>query len=177
LELLSYARNRLRCRPEYVLFNAWYSSRHLLKRIRDYSWYVVCRLEKNRRFNGQPVRTYQRHPYWAEHSWLTGGLKVLVVRYGAKYYATNRLTLLPAEVRRLCRFRAKMEEVIRVCYAKISSGSVAVNPARSGPSSITLAAVWSPSVSWSGNGMTDVLRSTSSNGSSIANTVGLCCQR
>ena len=66
LELLSYARNRLRCRPEYVLFDAWYPSKALLKRIRDYGWYFVCRLKKNRRFNGQAVRHYRRHPYWAE---------------------------------------------------------------------------------------------------------------
>jgi putative transposase len=115
LELLSYARNRLHCRPEYVLFDAWYPSKALLKRIRDYGWYFVCRLKKNRRFNGQPLRAYRRHPYWAETGWLSGGLKVLVVRYGAKYYATNRLTLLAAEVRRLYRGRAQIEEVIRVC--------------------------------------------------------------
>jgi hypothetical protein len=36
LELLSYARNRLRCHPAYVLFDAWYPSKALLKRIRDY---------------------------------------------------------------------------------------------------------------------------------------------
>jgi putative transposase len=115
LELLSYARNRLRCRPAYVLFDAWYPSRPLLRRIRDYGWYFVCRLKKNRRFNGQPLRAYRRHPYWAESGWLTGGLKVLVVRYGAKYYATNRLTLAAAEVRRLYAFRAQVEEVIRAC--------------------------------------------------------------
>ena len=62
LELLSYARNRLRCRPEYVLFDAWYPSKALLKRIRDYGWYFVCRLKKNRRCNGQPRRTFRRHP-------------------------------------------------------------------------------------------------------------------
>ena len=115
LDLLSYARNRLRCRPEYVLFDAWYPSRRLLKRIRDYGWYFVCRLKKNRRFNGQPLRAYRRHPYWTACGRLTGGLKVLVVRYGAKYYATNRLTLTAAEVRRLYAFRAQIEEVIRVC--------------------------------------------------------------
>ena len=38
LELLSYARNRLRCRPEYVVFDAWYPSKTLLKRIRDSGW-------------------------------------------------------------------------------------------------------------------------------------------
>jgi hypothetical protein len=115
LELLSYARNRLHCRPEYVLFDAWYPSKRLLKRIHDYGWYFICRLKKNRRFNGHTLRTYRRHPYWAEAGWLTGGLKVLVVRYGAKYFATNRLTLPAAEVRRLYRRRAQIEEVIRVC--------------------------------------------------------------
>jgi hypothetical protein len=115
LELLSYARNRLRCHPQYVLFDAWYPSKALLKRIRDYRWYFVCRLKKNRRFNGQALRHYRRHPYWAECGWLAGGLKVLVVRYGAKYFATNRLTLSAAEVRRLYRIRAQIEEVIRVC--------------------------------------------------------------
>jgi putative transposase len=120
LELLSYARNHLRCHPEYVLFDAWYPSRRLLKRIRDYGWYFVCRLKKNRRFNGQPLRYYRRHPYWAEYGWITGGLKVLVVRHGAKYYATNRLTLPAAEVRRLYRFRSQIEEVIRVCKDQLS---------------------------------------------------------
>jgi hypothetical protein len=120
LELLSYARNRLRCRPEYVLFDAWYPSKALLKRIHDYGWYFVCRLKKNRRFNGQVLRAYRRHPYWAATGRLTGGLKVLAVRYGAKYYATNRLTLPAAEVRRLYRVRSQIEEVIKVCKDQLS---------------------------------------------------------
>jgi hypothetical protein len=57
LELRSYARNRLHCHPAYVLFDAWYPSRRLLRRIRDYGWYVVCRLKKKRRCNGPPLRT------------------------------------------------------------------------------------------------------------------------
>jgi len=115
LELLSDARNRLHCRPHYVLFDAWYPSRVLLKRIRDYGWYFVCRLKKNRPFNGHAVRHHRRHPYWAENGWLSGGLKVLVVRHGKKYYATNRLTLTAVEVRRLYGFRSQIEAVIRVC--------------------------------------------------------------
>src|SRR5215831_6340854 len=114
LELLSHARNHLGCRPAYVLFDAWYPSKALLKRVRDYGWYFVCRVKKNRRFNGHAVRHHRRHPYWAEVGWLSGGLKVLVVRHGKKYYATNRLTLPTAEVRRLYRVRAQIEEVIRV---------------------------------------------------------------
>jgi hypothetical protein len=120
LELLSYARNRLRCRPEYVLFDAWYPSKALLKRIRAYGWYFVCRLKKNRRFNSHAVRQHRRHPYWTEIGWLSGGLKVRIVRYGKKYYATNRLTLSAAEVRQLYRVRAQIEEVIRVCKAQLA---------------------------------------------------------
>jgi DDE superfamily endonuclease len=66
LALLSYARNRLRCRPEYVLFEAWGPSKALLKRIGNYGWDFVCRLKKNRRCNGHAVRHQRRHPYWAE---------------------------------------------------------------------------------------------------------------
>src|SRR5262245_53714815 len=36
LELLSYARNRLKCKPAFVLFDSWYPSKKLMKRIRDY---------------------------------------------------------------------------------------------------------------------------------------------
>jgi DDE family transposase len=115
LELLSSARNRLRWRPEYVLFDAWYPSKALLKRIRDDGWYVVCRLKKTRRCNGQTLRAYRRPPSWTASGWLSGGLTVLVMRYGAKYFATNRLTLPAAEVRLLDRKRAQLEDVIRVC--------------------------------------------------------------
>jgi putative transposase len=115
LELLGYARNQRRCRPEYVLFDTWYPSKVLLKRVRDYGWYFICRLKKNRRFNNQPLWAYRRHPYWAERGRLSGGLKMLVVRYGANYFATNRLTLPTTEVRRLYRIRAQIEEVIRTC--------------------------------------------------------------
>jgi hypothetical protein len=115
LERLSYARHRLRCPPAEVLFEAWYPSTALLKRMRDYGWYFVCRLKQNRRFNGPAVRPHRRPPYWAEMGWLSGGLNVLVVRYGKKYDATKRLTLSAAEVRRRYWLRSPIEEVIRVC--------------------------------------------------------------
>ena len=53
LELLSYARNRLTCKPAFVLFASWYPSKKLLKRIRDYGWYFVCQLKKTRVFEGR----------------------------------------------------------------------------------------------------------------------------
>ena len=38
LELLRYARNRLKCKPHFVLFDSWDPSKKLLTRIRDYGW-------------------------------------------------------------------------------------------------------------------------------------------
>jgi hypothetical protein len=77
LEWLSFACHCLRCRPAYALFDAWYPLKAMLKRIRDYGWYFVCRLKKHRRLNGHAVRYDRHHPYWAESSWLRGGLALL----------------------------------------------------------------------------------------------------
>jgi hypothetical protein len=120
LELLSYARNRLRCKPAFVLFDSWYPSKKLLKRIRDYGWYFVCQLKKTRVFEGRALRCYKQQPYWQAVGALRGGLKVFVVRYRRKYYATNRLTLTATEVRTLYRRRHEVEEVIKVLKSQLS---------------------------------------------------------
>ena len=62
LELLSYARNRLKCKPQFVLFDSWYPSKALLKRISDYGWYFICQLKKNRCFEGVALHKYLRQP-------------------------------------------------------------------------------------------------------------------
>jgi len=90
----------------------------------------VCRLKKHRRVNGQPRRAYQRHPSWAEPGLVTGGQKLLVVRDGAQYLATNRLTLSAAEVRCLYRIRPPSEEVIRVCQDQLGLSGCQVRSER-----------------------------------------------
>jgi putative transposase len=62
LELLSYARNRLKCKPQFVLFDSWYPSKALLTRIRDYGWCFVCQLKKNRCFEGVALHKYLHQP-------------------------------------------------------------------------------------------------------------------
>jgi hypothetical protein len=120
LELLSYARNQLKCKPQFVLFDSWYPAQRLLKRLRDYGWYFVCQVKKNRRFEGQPLRRYLQQPYWHAVGHLSSGLKVFVVRYRRKYYVTNRLSLTAKEVRRHYRKRHEVEEVIRVLKTHVS---------------------------------------------------------
>ncbi len=69
--------------------------------------------------NGHAGRHHRRPPYWADIGWLSGGLKVLVVRHGQKYDATNRLTLSAVEVRQLYRVRAHIEALIRGCKGQL----------------------------------------------------------
>jgi putative transposase len=133
LELLSYARNRLRVTPRYVLFDAWYPSKRLLKRIRDYGWYFVCRLKKNRRFEGRPLKEYRRQPYWDAVGMVAGGIKVHVVRYRRKYYATNRLSLTAPEVRALYQRRHAIEEVFKFLKAQLGLAACQAGYKRFGP--------------------------------------------
>jgi len=130
LELLSYARKRLRCRPDDVLFDAWSPSKALLTRLRDDGGSLVCRLQKPRRCNGPPLRTVRRHPSWAERGWRTGGVTVVVVSYGAQDSTTNRLTRTAVERRRPYRMRAQMAEVIRACTDQLGLGGCQARSAR-----------------------------------------------
>ena len=55
LEMLSYARNRLKLKPQYVLFDSWYGSKKIFKRLKDYGWRFVTRLKKNRTFDAKKL--------------------------------------------------------------------------------------------------------------------------
>ena len=63
---------------------------------------------------------YLQQPYWHAIGCLSGGLKVFVVRYRRKYYATNRLSLSAPEVRALYRKRQEVEEVMKVLKSQLS---------------------------------------------------------
>lgn len=119
LDLLSYARNRLKLKPSFVLFDSWYASKKVLKRIKDYGWYFVTQLKQNRKFNGKQIKENHKHPYWREVGYLTGGLKVLCVKNGKKYYCTNRLTLTRKEVLHHYSYRQSVDEVIKVLKSEL----------------------------------------------------------
>jgi hypothetical protein len=82
--------------------------------------YFGCRLKKNRCFEGVALQEYLRQLDWQAVGFLSGRIKVRVVRYRRKYYATNRLSLTAPEVRQLYRLRQEVEEVIRVLKSQLS---------------------------------------------------------
>ena len=92
----------------------------------------MCQLKKTRTFDGQALHAYRHQPYWQAVGALSGGLKVFVVRYRRKYYATNRLTLTAKEVRTLYRKRQEVEEVIKVLKSQLSLEACQVGYKRRG---------------------------------------------
>lgn len=52
LSLLSFAKNILKIKPKYVVFDSWYSSKKMLRRIQKYGWIFYTQIKKNRKFKG-----------------------------------------------------------------------------------------------------------------------------
>jgi Transposase DDE domain len=130
--LRSHARHRLKCTPQFVLFDSWYPAKRLLKRLKDSGGSCVCQLKKSRLFEGVAWHAYRPHPSWHAIGYLSGGLKVLVVRHRRKYDVTNRLTLTAQEVRAQYRKRQGVEEVIRVLKSQGSLEACQVGYRRPG---------------------------------------------
>ena len=145
-----------KCKPQWGLFDAWYPSKALLKRLRDYGWYFGGQLKKNRRFDGTPLHRYRQQPYWQAVGFLAGDMKVLEVKYRRKYYATNRLSVTAKEVRQHYKIRHAVEEVIRTVKSQLSLEACQAGYRRRGTDatrpqpqakSLTWRSAWSPTSS------------------------------
>lgn len=97
LELLSYARNTLKLKNMFIIFDSWYSCKKILKRVKDYGWYFVCRIKRNRNISGKPVKNWHINPYWLGRG-IICGIDVIVVRNGKYYLITNKLSLTKKEI-------------------------------------------------------------------------------
>lgn len=122
LELLSYAKNFLKISPKYVAFDSWYGSRKILKRLQEYRWKFVCQIKKNRKFNSVQLKFYKKHPYWMEQGTIDGNYKVLIVRHGKKYFATNDLELSKKELLGRYKTRWTIETLFRMLHDKLGIG-------------------------------------------------------
>lgn len=122
LELLSYAKNILCLRPQYVTFDSWYASKKILKRLRKYRWIFYSQLKKNRIFNGMQVGQYGHTRYWTDQGIIFGNFKVLVVKHGGKYFMTNNLTCSKSELLAAYRTRWVIETLFRILHNKLGLG-------------------------------------------------------
>jgi len=119
LELLSFARNFLRLKPKYVVFDCFYSAKKILKRLIKYRWIFYTQVKKNRKLNGKQVKLLHRNPYWTEKGVIDGNLEVLIVRNGKKYFATNDLVSSKKEILTRYKTRWTIETMFRMLYDKL----------------------------------------------------------
>lgn len=122
LELLAYARNVLQIRPQYVTFDSWYASKKILKRLKRYRWIFYSQLKRNRIFNGVQVCQYGKTRYWTAAGTIFDGFKVLVVKHGDKYFATNNLKCSKAELLAAYKTRWAIETCFRILHNKLGLG-------------------------------------------------------
>lgn len=118
LELLEYAK-KVRIKPKFVVFDSWYTAASVLSKIAEYNWTFVTRLKKNRKLDGVPVRDAHRNPYWQQQGVLVGGIKVLAVRHGTKYFATNELSFSKQLLLSAYKSRWEIETIFRVLHDKL----------------------------------------------------------
>jgi hypothetical protein len=118
IELLELAK-KLKIRPQYVAFDSWYASEKLMKKIRSYRWHFATRLKPNRKLAGIPLREIQRNPYWMMAGKISGGLEVIVVRHGKKYFAASNLKLSKQELLAQYKSRWQIETVFRMLHSKL----------------------------------------------------------
>ena len=118
IELLKIAKY-LHLKPLYVAFDSWYASGKLMKAIREYRWHFVTQLKSNRTINGIPLKEIQRNPYWMMTGKLSGGLKVLIVRNGKKYFAASNLKLSKQELLAEYKSRWEIETVFKMLHSKL----------------------------------------------------------
>lgn len=110
---------KLKIKPKYVVFDSWYAAAKVFKTSKECHCKFVTQLKNNRTLNGVPLREIQRNPYWIIEGRLNGGLKVIVVRHGAKYFATNDLSLSKQDILSCYRGRWEIETAFRVLHSKL----------------------------------------------------------
>lgn len=118
VELLEYAK-KFKIKPKFVAFDSWYTAAAVLKKIVDCKWTFITQLKKNRKVDGVQVRKVFRNPYWMKTGKLLGGIEVLVVRNGKKYFATNDLAMTKQELLSAYKRRWKIETVFRALHDKL----------------------------------------------------------
>lgn len=100
-------------KPEYVLFDAWYASKELLRKIHGLGWSFVTRLRKNRLLDGRQLK-HHGSPFWVKEGKLKGlGFLVKVLRRGNFYLCTHATELPKHQILEIYRIRPNIEEAFR----------------------------------------------------------------
>jgi len=118
VELIRYAK-KLGLKPDYITFDSWYAAKEIFETIKQHRWEFVTQIKSNRKLNGIPLKEVQRNPYWMMTGKIAGGIKVVVVRNGKKYFATNDLASSRQEVLSRYKGRWTIETIFKALHSKL----------------------------------------------------------
>lgn len=118
IELLEYAKS-LKIKADFITFDSWYAADRLLKKIKEMNTHFVTQIKKNRKLDNIQVKRILPNPYWMRQGQLSGGLEVLVVRHGRKYFVTDNLSLSKQETLSLYKGRWLVETIFRMLHSKL----------------------------------------------------------
>lgn len=122
IELLRWVRKFPLFSPQYVVFDSWYAADALLTTIEGFGWVWATQLKRNRKLNGIQLRALYRHPYWMEVGALSHGHRVLVVRHGKKFFATNAVSWGKKQLLDAYKTRWPIETMFRVLHNQLGFG-------------------------------------------------------
>lgn len=88
-ELLSFARNKLKLKPDAVYFDSFFTCKKVLKLLKGYNWKAVFAIRSNLKFEGEKLnkRKWKSSPEWGK---LGCGIKVTIMKSGKNYYGTTK---------------------------------------------------------------------------------------
>lgn len=114
LEMLSQVRNWLLWRPLYVLMDAGYATKGILRLIHNYGWTFICQCACSRHFGGVKLKHYKFQAYWTavDKAWF--GHKVKAIRVKDRFYICNRLSWSRETILNTYTGRVIIEETFRV---------------------------------------------------------------
>jgi hypothetical protein len=118
VELIHYVK-KLGIKPQYITFDSWYAADRIFKAVKECGWKFITQLKSNRKFCGVPLKEIRRNPYWIMMGKIAGGTKVIVVRNGKKYFATNDLQSSKQEILSRYRGRWEIETIFRALHSKL----------------------------------------------------------
>jgi len=118
IELLEYAKS-LKIQADFITFDSWYVAGRFLKKIKEMNIHFITQIKKNRKIDNVQLKKKYPNPYWIQQGKLSGGLEVLVVRHGKKYFVTDNLSLSKQEILSLYKGRWLVETIFRMLHSKL----------------------------------------------------------
>lgn len=118
IELLEVAKRKWRFKPDYVMFDSWYASKDILRKLQKWKWLFICQIKKNRVFDGKAIEQILTQDNKTHQGYLYDSVHVSVIKHDGKYFCTN-CHIRISQIVALYKIRWKIEEIFRVLKTEL----------------------------------------------------------